>query len=273
MVDKRAYFKMDVGYLSNPKVLSVLDESTDAVLLHIASIAYASQHLTDGVVPVKAMLRLTGASQEDADLLLQAGLWVEGSSGKAEVHDYLQHQRSAAEVKGASEAGKRAAQAKWDALRNADGNADRMPDAEGPASESAIPREKREREEKNNKSAPAARDDVTRICNHLADRIEANGAKRPTVGKGWLDAARLMIDNDSRAEHQIHAAIDWCQDSEFWRGNVLSMPKLREKYEQLRLQAARDGNNVLQLRPERPEGIPEDAIMLPPIPKKGFFDQ
>jgi hypothetical protein len=34
-------------------------------------------------------------------------------------------------------------------------------------------------------------------------------------------------------------AIDWCQDDEFWRSNVLSMPKLREKYEQLRLQASR----------------------------------
>ena len=48
-----------------------------------------------------------------------------------------------------------------------------------------------------------------------------------------------MLDRDGRTEQQIHAAIDWCQADEFWRSNVLSMPKLREKYDQLRLQAQR----------------------------------
>ena len=91
------------------------------------------------------------------------------------------------------------------------------------------------------KDVPAitSRPDVERLCRHLADRIEANGSRRPTVGKRWHDAARLMLDNDGRSEEQIHHAIDWSQDSEFWRINILSMPKLREKYEQLRLQAAR----------------------------------
>lgn len=55
----------------------------------------------------------------------------------------------------------------------------------------------------------------------------------------WRDAARLMLDRDGRAETDIHAAIDWCQDDEFWRANVLSLPKLREKYDALRLQAQR----------------------------------
>jgi hypothetical protein len=83
------------------------------------------------------------------------------------------------------------------------------------------------------------RPDVTRLCAHLADRIEANGAKRPDITKGWLDAARLLLDRDGKTEDEVHRAIDWCQDNEFWRANILSMPKLREKYEQLRLQASR----------------------------------
>ena len=88
--------------------------------------------------------------------------------------------------------------------------------------------------------AIAPRDDVERLCAHLADRIEGNGSKRPAVTKRWRDAARLMLDSDGRTEHQVIAAIDWCQDHEFWRANILSMPKLREKYDQLRLQAQRD---------------------------------
>lgn len=253
MADKRAYFKLDVGYMTNPKVLSVLDESPTAVLLHIASIGYAAQHLTDGVVPVKALLRMTGATAEDADLLLAAGLWVNGpTGGKAEIHDYLEHQRSAAEAKGASEKAKRAASARWDASSNASS----MPNA----SETAMPREEREeREEKKSGSGADAPDDapstqlalvaedrpdVERICEHLAEQIEARGSKRPTITTRWRNEGRLLLDRDGRTEEQVHACIRWLftsthRDAQFWRTNVRSMPKLREEYDRLRELAER----------------------------------
>lgn len=88
--------------------------------------------------------------------------------------------------------------------------------------------------------ADAPRPEIDRLCEHLASRIEANGSKRPTIGKTWHDAARLMLDNDGRTEQEVHGAIEWCQSDEFWRSNILSMPKLREKYDQLRLQAQRN---------------------------------
>lgn len=247
MADKRAYFKLDVGYMSNPKVLSVLDESPTAILLHIASIGYAAQHLTDGIVPVKALLRMTGATQEDGELLVAAGLWIDGpTGGKAEVHDYLQHQRSSAEAKGASEKAKRAASARWDAPSNASS----MP----LASETAMPRERGERGEREKDESGAGapddapkslalvndeRPDVDAICEHLAGAIEANGSKRPTVTTKWRSAARLMLDKDGRTPEEIHGAINWCQRDEFWRSNILSLPTLREKYDTLRLQAQR----------------------------------
>jgi hypothetical protein len=92
---------------------------------------------------------------------------------------------------------------------------------------------------------PPSRPDVDRLCAHLADRIAAHGSKRPNITKRWKDAARLLIDNDGRTEDQIHKAIDWCQDSGFWHSNILSMPTLREKYDQLRLKAIaeRDQSN------------------------------
>lgn len=84
-----------------------------------------------------------------------------------------------------------------------------------------------------------SRQDVIRVCRHLADRIENNGSRRPRITKRWLDAARLMIDIDKRTEAKIHVAIDWCQSDDFWCSNILSMPKLREKYDALRLAAQR----------------------------------
>jgi len=83
------------------------------------------------------------------------------------------------------------------------------------------------------------RPDVERLCQHLADRITANGSRPPVITGKWRDAARLLLDKDGMTEQQVHAAIDWSQDHEFWRGNILSMPKLREKYDQLRQQAKR----------------------------------
>jgi len=100
-------------------------------------------------------------------------------------------------------------------------------------------------------TAAPPRDDVERVCTHLADRIEENGSKRPTVGKGWTEAARLMLDRDKRTEEQVHKAIDWCQDDEFWRQNVMSMPKLRQQFDRLRLAAQqKKPSNVVAIRPD-----------------------
>ena len=93
--------------------------------------------------------------------------------------------------------------------------------------------------EKPSSSEDAPTAEVVELCDYLADRIEANGSKRPTVTAGWLRACRLMIERDGRTPEQIRRAIDWCQADGFWRANILSMPKLREKFDTLRLQASR----------------------------------
>ena len=92
-------------------------------------------------------------------------------------------------------------------------------------------------EDSSSEIAEQPRPDVDRLCTHLADCIEANGSKRPTVTARWRDSARLLLDRDGRTEDQVHACIEWCQRDEFWRSNVMSMPKLREQYDQLRLKA------------------------------------
>ena len=48
-----------------------------------------------------------------------------------------------------------------------------------------------------------------------------------------------MLDNDKRTPDQVIAAIDFATGDEFWRANILSAPKLREKFDQLRLSAQR----------------------------------
>lgn len=88
-----------------------------------------------------------------------------------------------------------------------------------------------------------SRPEVEHLCTLLADLVEANGAKRPTVTKRWRDAARLMIDRDGHSVEQVEWLIRWSQHDEFWRANILSMPKFRDKFDQLRLKATREHAN------------------------------
>lgn len=96
--------------------------------------------------------------------------------------------------------------------------------------------------EQSSSSAAAAdektpRPEVEKLCNLLADRIEGNGSRRPSITKAWRDAARLLIDKDGYTPEQVAWVLNWSQSDEFWRTNILSMPKLRDKFDQLKLKA------------------------------------
>lgn len=77
----------------------------------------------------------------------------------------------------------------------------------------------------------------------LADLIEQNGSKRPRVSPKWAAAERLMIDADARDPAEAEALIRWCQADDFWRSVILSMPKFRLKFDQLRLTAQRQNGH------------------------------
>lgn len=123
MADKRAFAKFDVGYLDNPKMMDVLDRSSDAIIMHFASVLYCSQHLTDGVVASKAMQRKSGATSDDVQILIEAGLWhgpnhscescPQPPAGKVYVHDFLEHNREAAAAKRVSAKRSEAANRRW----------------------------------------------------------------------------------------------------------------------------------------------------------------
>lgn len=113
VTDRREYIRLDVGYFDNPKVGDAFDESPLAVILHIASMAYARQHRTDGVVPIKRLLRKVGATENDARILLEAGLWVDARGGQVRVHDYAKHQETKEQIEARTNAARKANRARW----------------------------------------------------------------------------------------------------------------------------------------------------------------
>ncbi len=59
------------------------------------------------------------------------------------------------------------------------------------------------------------------------------------VTKAWRNSARLMLDRDEIPEVEIIRVIEWCQNDEFWKANIQSFPKFRDKFDALNMQSKR----------------------------------
>lgn len=237
--DDRTYITVHDGMPEHPKVEALSDRAF-RVLVDLW--CWCSRHLNDGVIPEAVWLKRTGTSKVRKELL--AAL-VDVVDGEYVMHDYLEHQRSRAQVEALkakrAEAGRKGGRAR--AANQASAEASASPNGKQSGTKIQPPTET----DTDNSgttflrtSDGPPREDVERVCQHLADAIEANGSKRPHVSERWRTEARRLIDIDGRTPDQIIRAIDWCQSDTFWRANVLSMPKLREKYDQLRLAAERE---------------------------------
>lgn len=191
MTDMRPWAKIDVGYMTNPKTYALRNALSNAssnaggnagacalaLCMHVSSILYASQHRTDGHVPIELMKALNQGEDEQVEALAEVGMWhLEGhdcpdcpsvSPGQAYVHDFLDHNTSAKDATEASEKARRAAHARWNAPSNAPSNANRMP------------KEKR-REEKNKSTDSSGKESTSK---HSARFDEFWDAYPKRVGK------------------------------------------------------------------------------------------
>ena len=249
MADKRAFFKLDVGYYDNPKIVPLLDEDQPwAVHLHQASMAYSAQHLTDGVVRVKTMLRKIPATDSDVQALIAAGLWIDLGDGQVRVHDYLEHNRSAAEAKSATDKARRAAAARYVAApgeppEHAHDDASSTASSSASSTASGMPRERERKREKKELTSdadasdnPRFSEDVTRLSDLLAELVTANGHKGK-VGHQWHQACDRLMRLDGYTPEQVEWIIRWATANEFWSANIRSMSTLREKFSTLKAQA------------------------------------
>lgn len=85
--------------------------------------------------------------------------------------------------------------------------------------------------------------DQVRLVSLLKDFILRNNPQAVINDKSWINHCRLMIERDNRSIEDIEKVMEWCQNSEFWKPNILSMKKLREKFDQLYMQMKSNGGN------------------------------
>lgn len=119
------------------------------------------------------------------------------------------------------------------------------------------------------------RPDVQRLLEKLDQRVTDNGHRKPNRTKKNIDAARLLLDRDGYTEHQIAWMINWSTNHEFWRGNIRSMSKLREKFDELKAQATRDTGTVIAHVTQEldPDQILGPDYKMPPDPPEGLTMQ
>lgn len=266
------WFKVDDGFHGHPKVIGL---SPSAVGLWLLAGTWSAQYLTEGHVPA-GMVRRFGCSSEDASELVEAALWHEVDGGY-EFHEWTDYQPTKADVEAERAAARermRELRAKRkgvaaEAERSAadDGSGSVHPNTgersvgvrtntAGTSAEVRLaptqpsparpnPSLSNEREASMSAIADAtARPDVDALLDLLEAEVVANGGKAPARNRKNRDAMRLLLDKDGRSVDQVEAAIRWCQADEFWRANILSASKLRDKYDQLRLAAQRRPSGV-----------------------------
>lgn len=121
MADPRKFIKLHDGMPEHPKIVGLSDKAFRAL---VELWCYCSRNLTDGTVPRVIGNRV--ATPKSRRELIDAGLLVQRGDSY-EMHDYLEHQMSAKEVRDLQErrreAGKKGGEAKAKRLASARGDA------------------------------------------------------------------------------------------------------------------------------------------------------
>ncbi|MGG3451960.1 phage replisome organizer N-terminal domain-containing protein [Domibacillus aminovorans] len=126
-------------------------------------------------------------------------------------------------------------------------------------------------EKKKNNSRKQAYDESSvyyQLANRLYQKILDNNPnhKQPDLQK-WANDVRLMMERDDRTDEQILFLIDWTQEHDFWQANILSIAKLREKYDQLVLQVKSERAAAEKAGKRRGSGVSREEKL------PGWFEQ
>ena len=250
------YAALAAGYYDDPAVIAA---GPDAEILYIRMISWCAMHPeTDGVIPLEVAKSRLGFTDAPTRLeALEANSLVTVDDTTVTITSWIRWNGSWSDIKAANDARKASARERKARQRARQAAAKTNPETAAPAPEETPAPALVDTDEPaadtleatvidqdaDTSDAPTPtreRPDVEAVCDHMADSVAARTGRRPRITKRWRDAARLMIDRDQRPTDQIHAAIDWVAQSDFWAANILGLPKLREKWDTIYLQARRE---------------------------------
>ena len=267
------WFRIDDKFGEHPKVRRLAKDRVAAVGLWTLCGIWCADNTSDGFIPTE-VVRRHDPRLRLAKRLVEVGLWHESTSQDEvgfEFHQWSEHQPTRAEVElrrkktaakvaawRAKKAGQKAATP--DEYQDRDEVCNPVTtevtnQVSNPAPDPTRPVKEEKKTTSSSTSAEPTRDDVEQLCQRLHNRVTANGAKA-TITKKWRDEARRLLDRDGRELPKALNLIDWATSNTFWAPNILSMPKFREKYDQLQMQAIREWEQRNGSRPAAPGSPP-----------------
>lgn len=244
------WFKVDDGLSSSLKTTRIPRARRAAAMgLWVLAGSWSARELTDGFIPAHMVDELA-CTIESAEDLVAAEYWSTAEGGW-QMADWAVDQptRAETEEKRRKNAEKVAA---WRQNRQRGNQPGSNPVTDAGTNQVAnpapvpvpVPDPSQEEIPTESLSSDAAvappRPEIDGLLDLLDSELIRNGSKPPSRTQRNRDAVRLMLDRDGRTVEQIENAIRWCQADSFWRSNILSAAKLREKYDQLRLAAQRE---------------------------------
>lgn len=232
------WIKMRTHLSDDPAVISIaaqtkLDEYGVVGRLHKLW-SWADSHTTDGNAPIVttalpyAWLNRYLHCDGFAEAMVGVG-WLGIDSDGIHIPNFERHNGQTAKQRALT--AKRVAdhKAKTRTNGNADGNADSVT----PTVTTALPREeknistsgKEKREPK-----PADPEDLELAKWMYSLILEAAPASKEPSWPKWADTIRRLQERDGRTRDQIRELFRWANSDAFWRANILSPDKLRDKW-------------------------------------------
>ena len=280
--DRRIWARMTVDFADSPKVVVLSDAAFRAL---VEMILWCRRGETDGVIPRAYADRRWGYDSyttrtTDPDTSRSTDPITElrtnhpdrpslevNESGDYVLRDFLEHQDSKEQSDARRARNSANVRRRWerrdtardtsrttnpDTSRSTSGNTEKEKEKEEVLRTSKLSPTTSERgRARDDEDAPEPtpivepRPDVDAVCDAMAASVQRRTGRAPRVTAAWRTQARLMIDRDGRSVEEITRVIDWAEGNDFWRANVLSVPKLRQKFDTLCLQS------------QRPQGRPQ----------------
>lgn len=243
------WLRLDDSFPDHPKVIGLSDK---AFRLHISALCYCTKHLTNGSFSKQIANKLAiQNAQRTIQILLNLGLWIRTETGY-EIHDFLKHQTSKEQAEQEKETNRlraaKARKAKAERARHGVTHGERSGGVTVTNTHTPTPTpthiyKEREKEKITTSKAYLGQSEFLDLSNLLADKIQANGSKRPNVSKAFVLEIERMQRLDGHTLNEIQEMILWSQQDNFWKSNILSSTKLRARFDQMRLKKQGLGTN------------------------------
>jgi hypothetical protein len=248
--DGRLYAKFDLGMDEHPKIMLLTDRAFRAL---IESTLYARRQLTDGYLDQRVVERKWGpeVAAELSSNDPERPSWARVEGGWM-IHDFAEHQTTTLDIQAKREAGRKGGLAKAERTASTPlaGGTELL--QQNASKRLAKTETETETETETRTTSPdAPRPDVEAVIDYFSKQLTNNDVKHTTT-PAWKNAARLLIDKDGYTTEQINYVTKYATTDEFWKTNILSLPKLREKFEQLKLKAQAQATATKTAQPAVP---------------------